>query len=292
MFFSPRSASSKTQAHKSVSFGFPAPTADNQTPTDKSVPRIHDLDSLIKNPSIVGSNSCIGILGEDKQAFRIFSSSTPSRSYQPEVVSLQTLLQNSSLELRDRLELGVILADAVLSLYYTGWLSESWGTKDIFFPQKQVIHHVMADNSVVSTIEPCINLPCVRQQFRSAMPPDYISQEATIPAVEYDKAFLSLGIVLIELWFSQPIGDLGLPQDKDESRSEHERVYEIAKRRIWELFRFAGETYALSVSHCLDMDMGKYTSKHIGARNLQNENYITEAYTNIVAPLERNLRVS
>jgi len=290
MFFSPRSASSKTQAHKSVSFGFPAPTADNQTPTDKSVPRIHDLDSLIKNPSIVGSNSCIGILGEDKQAFRIFSSSTPSRSYQPEVVSLQTLLQNSSLELRDRLELGVILADTVLSLYYTGWLSENWGTKDIFFPQKQVKHRA-GDGSFIFINEPCINLPCVRRQFGSAMPPDHISQEATISIV--DKTLFCLGIVLIELWFHKPIGDLGLPQDKDESWSEHIWMYKIAQQCIGELFSSAGETYALSVSRCLGMsNMGKSTSKHIGARNLQNENYITEAYTNIVALLERNLRVS
>ncbi|KAF8540096.1 hypothetical protein BDD12DRAFT_804853 [Trichophaea hybrida] len=250
---------------------FPSPKS-----TPFKTPQIHDLDFLIMNSSIAGSDGCIGIFDEDKEAFRIFSSTSPV-SYQ-HVVSLKTLLRHGTLKVRDRLELGVVLADMVLLLHSTEWLGENWGTRDIFFPQKIDID---------GTVQPCINLPCLRRQFGLEPHHSHIQQEPVSSLrVGYGKTLFCLGIVLIELWFERPIEELGPPQSPDENQGEHKKLFEVAQQCMGRLFASAGELYGLSVSRCLNgMD------RPSGARNLQNEDYMAKVYTNIVVPLERSLKL-
>jgi hypothetical protein len=217
------------------------------------------------------------------------SKKMPSRSFLPDPTSPETVL--GSLEDRDRLELGVKLASAVMQLHTTQWLKETWGIKDIFFLQKKPRKLKTREGAIVEISVPELGMPFVRgADEHEVLPLEQTDDAPGAPALmEYDKSLFSLGTVLIELWYPIPIQDLRThhsqcqPEDAD---------YQTAQQHIGELVRDAGPNYGFAVSYC--SNGGKF-----GARSANVSKYVFDDVSfknavqeNVVCLLQKNLEVS
>ncbi|KAF8534716.1 hypothetical protein BDD12DRAFT_895321 [Trichophaea hybrida] len=266
--------------------------------------RIENLCSVIKNTVADCSDSCIGIIFDEcnRPWHRIWAPATLlSYSSLTEAVSLESLLAPGCLEKKDRLELGVRLAFAVMQLHSTEWLSDCWGKQDIFFLQRAVRRRALCGGFVLVG-EPVIDKPFVRRTFGSSeelylLHPNTVQNTApateTATLVEYDRSLFSLGIILIELWLERGIEELRLPFQNQDGDTQGQRSdntdYRTAQGRIGEIFTYAGDDYGLAVSRCING-----LSRHIdNARailgSLESEDFKNDVHTNVVFLLERNL---
>jgi hypothetical protein len=269
--------------------------------------RIENLCSVIKNSVADCSDSCIGIIFDEcnRPWHRIWAPTTLlSYSSLTEAVSLESLLAPGCLEKKDRLELGVRLAFAVMQLHSTEWLSDCWGKQDIFFLQRAVRRRALCGGFVLVG-EPVIDKPFVRRTFGSSeelylLHPNTVQSTApateTATFVEYDRSLFSLGIILIELWFERGIEELRLPFQNQDGDTQGQRSdntdYRTAQCRIGEIFTYAGDDYGLAVSRCING-----LSRHIDnvraiPGSLESEDFKNDVHTNVVCLLERNLEVS
>ncbi|KAF8539020.1 hypothetical protein BDD12DRAFT_925468 [Trichophaea hybrida] len=273
----------KKRARLRVSFCEPA-ASEQQTPpisaattTIENLDIIRDLCTAIKLAAIGCSEAiCIGVLDEcDGLRHRIWQSKPwiPLSTYLQEIVSLEEILKAQCLEKKDRLRLGVQLASAVMQLHQSEWLCEIWGTKDIFFLQKQL----KATNGQ-GFLVPMADKPFVRRMF----PPQHVSSTSeSYPLtnlIACDKSLFSLGIVLVELWFGECIENL---QGSHSAAFDNSAAYETAQDKIGKIMREAGEAYGLAVSRCLGTMQG----------SLDDIAFKNKAHSEIVCLLEKNYEV-
>ncbi|KAF8542789.1 hypothetical protein BDD12DRAFT_333870 [Trichophaea hybrida] len=253
--------------------------------------RIKDLCIAIKEATALHKNCCIGILEDQPKGLwhHIWPpAASPLSRYDPEPVSLDALLFPGSIEEHNRLELGVKIASAVMQLHATEWLSESWGTKDIFFLQKNKSRRAKS-GEIVTISEPELAMPFVRRMLGSSQEPCSLQSEQAPELMEYDKSLFSLGIVLIELWFEKPIKGLQI----DQSQSDGDDAdFETAQQRIGYLFSHAGEDYGLAVSHCINGLRGRAVKGKPIKTFLDNEDFKNDVHENVICLLQRNLEVS
>lgn len=206
----------------------------------------------------------------------------PPSAYLPETVSLETLLILRCLEKKDRLELGVQLASAVMQLHKSEWLCEAWGKKDIFFLQKSNYRLKTANDRWVPA--PVVDKPFVRRMFptpQDSLTGDGCSASAATELISYDKSLFSLGIVLVELWFGQCIENLRGPRS---SAFDESADYETAQDYIGKVFTTAGEAYGLAVSRCLG-------TMQCSTKSLEDITFKNKAHSEIVCLLEKNFEV-
>lgn len=205
---------------------------------------------------------------------------------------LDTLLIPGSIEQLDRLELGVKIASAMMQLHATEWLSETWGTKDIFFLHKPKRGRTTT-GEIAQIIEPELGMPFVRRMLGSSpelYPLQHTEHTPEKPALmEFDKSLFSLGIVLMELWFEKPLKDLRIDQNQPSSENAD---YETAQQRIGYLFGEAGQNYGLAVSHCINGLKGRAVKGKPIKSFLDNDDFKNDVHENVVGLLQRNLEVS
>ncbi|KAF8243707.1 hypothetical protein K440DRAFT_663936 [Wilcoxina mikolae CBS 423.85] len=255
--------------------------------------RVENLCSAIKQTASTSlcSGSCMGILVDEPNGWlhRIFPPRTASLTcFLPNTISLEELLLLECLNLRERLELGLQLALALMKLHKTGWWSEGWGKRDIFFHQKPVRRKATVGGGVVEVGDPIIDEPLVRRTFQSS-PPTTPQSAPTPPVVQYDRSLFSLGIVLIELWFQRRIEDLRSPHQLD--NDDENADYETARIRIGELMATAGENYGLAVSRSIGGLNSPVGMLRPVARSLEDNIFKSEVHENVICLLEKNLKV-
>ncbi|KAF8250454.1 hypothetical protein K440DRAFT_640029 [Wilcoxina mikolae CBS 423.85] len=170
---------------------------------------IKDLCTTIMRAEGQIPSSCLGFVGSSGGWHRLWPSSKPScySRYINETVLLDTLLKNKTLDKPARLRLGVQLASAVLSFHDTNWLSDSWGKRDICFPQ-EIVTGQLATGEAAEFRKPDVEKPLIHRSFGLAGDSHDTQTKRTRPLVQYNQALLSLGIVLVELWFGKRLEDL------------------------------------------------------------------------------------
>jgi hypothetical protein len=190
------------------------------------------------------------------------------------------------LELKDRLELGVHLASAVIQLQASEWLPENWRSHDMFFLQRSIPRQTIGGN-VVSVREPVVDKPFVRRVLTLKSPQLVAENEratATGSLVQYNRYLLSLGIVLMELWFERPIESF---QTIDTVSSVNDDwMYTTAEKHVGELIRVAGENYGFAISRCLNG-----LRRPLENKSLDDTDYKNVVYADIVCLLKKNLKV-
>lgn len=205
------------------------------------------------------------------------SGSSCCSRYIGETVSLDTLLENQQLDKPSRLKLGVQLALGVLSLHDTKWLSESWGKTDIDFPQ-ETTGGQLASGETVLIRKPDLERPLVRRSFGPARDNSNTHKTTTkrVPLVQYNKTLLSLGIILVELWFGKRLEDieevLKQPDGDDTDNTEYDSADKL-------LEKIEDPTYGNATRHCI-------RGLDYMATTLDDEGFKNEVYNRVVSELE------
>jgi hypothetical protein len=242
----------------------------------------------------VGTHDCIGLLvdGGNGPWHRIWAPLTLS-SYTSLTgpISLDDVLLPQCLELKDRLELGLLLASAVMQLHTTEWLNEDWGKGDIFFLQK-ITQRPTTRGTIETFHEPVIDKPFVRRTFGSSQELHPIPQSPKSPAstlVVCERSLFSLGIVLTELWYEKRIEDLS--PDGDQNQDDGNARYKTARKLLGDIFTYAGENYGLAVARCINGINPSSSSISATWGSLDNDDFKNDVHTNVVCLLEKNFDV-
>jgi hypothetical protein len=236
-----------------------------------------------------GKTTNLGILSSGNIWRLRATTASYCREPSADAVSLDTLLSQGILQRPDRLRIGVQLASSLLQLHATGWLRESWGKGDIYFPQVTGKAQTI-NGKVTSILQPVLNKPFVRRSFArpGAIVQPQIPENATkkSPFSHTNKSLFSLGIILIELWLGQRLQDL--PEFASAPNGDHEygtddTECDVANQLIPRIEDEAGAMYGGAVRRCIrGLD---YT-----ATSLEDPGFKNEVHFKVVAELERSWR--
>ncbi|KAI5844286.1 hypothetical protein BZA05DRAFT_173374 [Tricharina praecox] len=224
------------------------------------------------------AQSDLGVLIDGmRKMHRVWLPTGPSLLSQPATtVTLETLLSKRPPPARkERLMLGIKLASSVVQLHGTGWLSEGWSNKDIIF---------LCDESVVdNNLKALIEQPLVRRSLHPLHPSDS-AQRSGSRVVRCNRTLLSLGIVLLELWFWEKLEDLHKRREGGGGTTGNTDTgaYAIADGLIPKLYDDALNIYGDAVRRCIrGLDHREIT--------LENDDYKKEVCRVVIRPLEEHL---
>ncbi|KAF2462403.1 hypothetical protein BDY21DRAFT_13767 [Lineolata rhizophorae] len=216
------SASSLTQNTYSTS-------SSKQTSGEPAPVPIKDLCEEISKAG--HASTCLGLLANDQFRYTISTLPDYGKPNKPSYVSLDKLLKRDSpLRLKrrsDRFSIALALASSHQILFSTPWLNGRWKKPDIIF---------LRDDGSPSGIVP---EPYLMREFATSN-----------PSPQFEEAFSSLGIVLLELCFGTALEEnsvrLKYPADADP-------FLDLAAALQWsqEVLDEAGEHYDQAVSWCL-----------------------------------------
>ncbi|KAF8053747.1 hypothetical protein FPV67DRAFT_1461993 [Lyophyllum atratum] len=229
---------------------------------------IKDLCSVIANAYEKPTE--LGVLGTVKGWLIRAPSSWFCESYNPEVVSLNQLLQRGNLRKADRLRLGVQLASSLMHLHATDWLNESWGKRDILFPQTAV-RAWQSSGAEILILEADLEKP--------PQPPS--GGHKKVPFLPYDKNLFSLGIVFIELWFGSRLQDLAEHQSAKPHDNTDSSDWEKANWLFSIIEQQTGKIYGDAVRRCIG-------GLDYSATTLHDDGSKREVDMKVVSELERN----
>ncbi|RPB25171.1 hypothetical protein L211DRAFT_806386 [Terfezia boudieri ATCC MYA-4762] len=214
------------------------------------------------------------------------NSQLPSGTYK--IISLDSLLgtgkgrsSNLSSALttrRTRLEVAVILATSLLQLHPGPWLGERWGKRDIFFFQSA--------DGIIHT-----HLPFLLSQFQSSTTLHSNSNMDGTPTNLQSRGgpsppLLSLGILILELWFNQSIESLRFRNDylgKGGKTTEY-TDYNTAQKWLEQTMDEAGPDLHDPTRRCI------YCAFGASSQNLEDDELRKAVCDGVVAPLERLLQ--
>lgn len=218
------------------------------------------------------------------------NSQLPSGTYN--IICLESLLGKGTGETpahpavlarrRTRLEIAVILASSLLQLHPGPWLAERWGKRDIFFFQ-----------STDGTIH--THLPFLLSKFKSSHDTGLqVPSDGGVDCVVgrptsrcgYNTPLLSLGIMILELWFNQAIesqpfrnGFLGAGGKETEYTD-----YNTAQKWQEQTMDQAGLELHSPTRRCI------YCAFGAASQNLEDDELRKAVYEEVVVPLERLLQ--
>ena len=177
--------------------------------------------------------------------------------------------------LYDKLRVSFILASSVLQLHKTPWIDENWGKDDILF-----IDHPSS---------PLFDHPYVSRQFSSCK----ISQTnqqcsgdgANTSRIIRNKALFDLGVLLIELWYGQPLEKLRTPEDLSTDGTPNiTSDWCTADRIANQMYLDAGGRYSEAVRRCIRCDFDRRET------SLEDKNFREAVYDGVVSLLEKNFK--
>ncbi|KAF8243834.1 hypothetical protein K440DRAFT_636776 [Wilcoxina mikolae CBS 423.85] len=275
-----------TRATKKVMFNAPpTDSPDPPSPLDNAE-KIEDLCLAIHEA--VNTDSIGVITAEEGLWWRLCPANPFSPCYIRETISLDSLLERGTLEVRDRLKLGVTLAAATMQLHATKWFgeSESWGKRDIFFPQETANFEPAGGGDAVSIRRPIVDNPFVRQVFSTRRQNTTgLANPASLatPIVQYDRSLFSLGIILLELWRGKRLEDLPeYPQSNIQNIDIAQ--FQTAFHLMDKIREEAGPMYGDAVRRCIrGLDHPK--------NSLDDKDFKTKVQAMVVTDLERNWKV-
>ena len=214
------------------------------------------------------------------------SSQLPS-SYKHRIITLEKILMgldspnnlggsDKILPRRTRLSIAVTLAHSMLQLHTSPWLNETWGKKDIYFLQSH-------DGHIHSEHPFLIYRFKSRNHLTSPQVGSYRPSIQRSPSQTCNKSLLSLGILILELWFnewieSQPFrsGFLG-PAGKENEYTDFNTAQKWQERALEE----AGLDLHNATRRCIYCAFGAVS------QDLENEELRKAIYEGVIQPLER-----
>ncbi|KAI9756017.1 MAG: hypothetical protein M4579_004062 [Chaenotheca gracillima] len=240
-----------------------------------SLQEIKDLCvTIFETPQL---HKCLGYLLDHHKTRHVIYSS-PKLQIQQEalkVVDLGTVLSQSSsqsLTWKERLHLAVTLASTLLQLHQTPWLNERWSGKDIYFLQT---------GTGMITSQPYVSQKFLKAPTSAA--PN--GQSGTSPPRSCNESVFSLGIVLLELCFNQPLEDRRLPEDLGPDGQPNAFTdLSTARRLCTEALQERGPRFGDAVRRCI------FCSFEPRSTDLQDDAFREAVYNNVVIPLEEDLQ--
>jgi hypothetical protein len=253
-------------------------------------------DIMLKSPA---AQSCVGfVIDEERKLKGPYAPPEWHRSFSPKVLTLDLLLQkiaqpptsavpvdNTTLFKLERITLAVNLASSLLQLHATPWFNEHWNKRDILFlANKTTINPGTGRSPRPVDVE----RPLLARRFLSSgtVTP---STSSTLPRPTHPNlSVLSLGIMLLELWFATPIEDRRLPGDLVDGKPNSSTDLTVAERWVKENAGLedmpAGYWQAVSSCiYCFFQPMPR-------DKSLENPDFRQAIWQNVVVPLERELQ--
>lgn len=274
--------SEKSTGGKRVSFLEDRPKITDKT--KQSAQEIDDLCVALKQP--IGSKKNIGCLRDDQQRLHsVDFIANPQLTFcgAHRIVSLEELLSKDPRESRpaftrrERLSLAVILANSLLQLHTGPWLQESWGKKDIYFLQSR--------DGVIHTTHPFLICHFNSKQATAGRAGLDDGSRVGRPSGACNSSLLSLGIVILELWFNQTIESQPFRKDffgPDGKENEY-TSYNVAQK--WQ--DYAMEEGGLDLHNptrrCIYCAFGAVS------QDLEDEELRKAVFSDVVQPLEQLL---
>jgi len=248
----------------------------SSTPT-----HIEDLCKAVGALGDAKHDLCIGyLIDDDKRKHGIYPLEASSGSDQQKWVAYslrQVLTKHTNigrpLRLQDKLRIAVDLASSVLQLYRTPWLDEHWSDNDVYF-----IHRPGVPLSAL------YDHPFVYRNLSSACTIQPHDTQRAVAKVIRNQTLYTLGLVLIELIYGNPIEELQIPQDQDCAGTPGV-TWCTAERLLDEDIEFNAPThYVEAVRRCIRCDFNRKES------SLDDEAFQQAVFEGVVAPLEKTLQ--
>lgn len=178
------------------------------------------------------------------------------------------------------------LAHAVLQLYESPWLSESWSKKDIYF----------FSHGIDRYRRPVIEHPYVSRFFKPQIPPS-LSAVPVKNATDYgesliiNRSLFAFGIILIELCLNKSFEELCAEARHPGGKAPEEplstaETYSVATNLVEAVYDEQGTQYGHVVQRCLKCEFGLQDSK----KQLDIDAFRALVYEGVLAPLEDDLK--
>lgn len=178
------------------------------------------------------------------------------------------------------------LAHAVLQLYESPWLSESWSKKDVHF----FSHGIDRYN------RPVIDHPYVSRLFESQIPLG-LNAAPVEKATGYgesliiNRSLFAFGIILIELCLNKSFEELCAEARHPGAKAPEEplstvEIYSVATDLVEAVYDEQGRQYGYVVQRCLKCEFGLQDSK----KQLDIDAFRALVYEGVLAPLEDDLK--
>ena len=196
------------------------------------------------------------------------------------MVSLDVLLRRQTrLERKAKLVLAVKLASTLLQLQYTPWLKKVWRSGDILFLERQKD----AESRLLESVFVSTSFDQVSHPQPSEAP---WGPAVTFPVNIRNESVFCLGIVLIELWYGQPLRCLYAPIDDPSPEPEQGKIADfiIAKSLLENVYRDAGDWYGDAVRRCI------YCEFDLRDSSLETDKMIDAVHRGVYLPLLEHLR--
>jgi hypothetical protein len=182
---------------------------------------------------------------------------------------------------KQRLGIAVTLASAVLQLYQSPWLDESWGKNDIYF-----FFDGLDENKCPRIGNPYVSRPFgptgAKQIAKKSME---TAADNFLSHVIINKTLFALGIILIELCLNRPLEDLRT--DMEPRHGTQPTIideYQTATSAIDDVYRQGGENYGYVVQRCLKCEFRVPESK----KKLDLDTFRRHVYEGVLAPLQKD----
>ncbi len=254
------------------------------------------IDDLCKSIQSHGKEACLGSLDDGQGAYHVFHANASFSFTSAEifrVVSLGDILDRDGHQARElrqpggpgqgpkapqlsrhtRMSIALTLAYAVLELYPTPWLPESFGKMHVYFFQRR-------DGDIVaeSPLLLCETLPG-KNVYRPPPPPP---PPAAAHETDHSGALLALGIMIMELWFGQTIESRPFWRDHCDDKGQEKEFTNLTAALEWQKKTKdeAGVTLHHITRRCIWGNFG------VASVNLEDVNCVRAVYDEVVKPLE------
>jgi hypothetical protein len=252
-------------------------TAASSTATPQQIMTLCDAIGILQKPL---ANSCIGYLldpASRKQGIHSLDTLKNHTQRQWTSFSLQQVLTKRSNVTRDptqldKLQIATKLSSNVLQLHNTPWLNNDWKSSDIFFLYRSgaIPPSIYENPFVYSTLS--------LQRAKSTQ------AQRTTSRVIRNQTLFALGVLLIELWYGQPLEELQSASDLDHQGTPG-IAWCTATRIAEEEIEFqAGKRYADAVRRCIRCEFGEHRTP-----DLQSESFQQTVFEGVVVPIEKTL---
>ncbi len=237
------------------------------------------------NKRVKDAQTNLGYLKEDEERLHsvdLITNAPLSFCKMHKVVSLEDLLTPGSgvsnkrnFSRHTRLSIAAVLGHSLLQFHTTPWLGETWGKKDIYFLQSA--------DGVIHTKHPF--LIC---HFNSRTPvsnqPVESCQTGLGPSSSHasNSSLLSLGILILELWFNQTIESQPFCKDflGPDGRENGYTVWNTAQKWQELAMEEGGMDLHNPTRRCIYCAFGAVS------QNLEDEELRRAVYAEVVQPLE------
>jgi hypothetical protein len=192
--------------------------------------------------------------------------------------SLEAVLSSSSASTRSRpfsskqaYVLGLTVASSFLQLRATPWLCGSWRANNVLF----------INETTANTID--FDKPYIRQTYSSSSQPQNLPQATTVDSDTDDNcSFLNLGIMLLEIFFREPIDSRRLQGDAGPSQSFSD--LQTVRRWVQQDKEEMPIGFYRAVSFCI----GCFASTNV---DLQDNSFRQTVVDQVIVPLKDELKM-